>query len=92
MPEGTLDLKPRPGKPKPPETGCPSIVTTHYEIRVIRGGVPTPLCERADTFTHAREAAAYKAKALGQPSYFELAKGERLSDQTADGGCRSRCG
>ena len=63
----------------------PRCVQTHYEIKVIQDGRPTPLRERHDTLNLAREAATYKAKLIGTETFFELDPGENFSDATADG-------
>jgi hypothetical protein len=63
----------------------PRCVRTHYEIRCVKNGKPTPLAEHADTLNQAREAAEWKCRALGFEKYFELDPGESFSDVTEDG-------
>jgi hypothetical protein len=66
--------------PLPPRT-----IMTHFEIRCIKDGRPTPLADQADTLNQAREHAAYKARVLGFEKFLELDPVEKFSDATADG-------
>jgi len=63
----------------------PRCIKTHYEIRCVKDGKPTPLAEHADTLNQARERAERKCRALGFENFFELDPGESFADATADG-------
>jgi hypothetical protein len=63
----------------------PRCIKTHFEIRGVQNGRPTPLADRADTLNQAREAAEWKCRALGFKNFFELDPGENFADATADG-------
>jgi hypothetical protein len=62
-------------------------VRTHYEIRCIKDGRVTLMRDCEDTLNLAREAADYKARALGAENFFELEPGENFDDEAtrADG-------
>jgi hypothetical protein len=74
LPSG-LKIDPRP----------PWSVRTHFEIRCVQNGRATLLRDCEDTLNLAREAATYKARALGFKNFFELDAGENFADATADG-------
>jgi hypothetical protein len=70
---------------QPIEHRPPRCIRTHYEIRCIQDGRVTLMRDCEDTLNLAREAATYKARALGYENFFELDPVEKFSDATADG-------
>ena len=63
----------------------PRCIRTHYEIRCLHNGRPTPLAEHADTLNQARELVEWKCRALGYEKFFELDPKESFVEATADG-------
>lgn len=61
------------------------VTRTHYEIRCVQNGGATLLRDCETTLNEAREAAMYKARALGFENFFDLEAGESFADATADG-------
>ena len=71
---------PPPSLPKPaPEPLRPSVVATHFEIRCRLDGRVTPLNERCDLLSEAREAAASKCRSLGYAQFHDLEPAEHVA-------------
>jgi hypothetical protein len=64
----------------------PRCIKTHFEIRCLKDGKPTPLKDRAETLNEAREAAEWKCRALGFKNFFELDAGESFADAMSQDG------
>jgi hypothetical protein len=86
MPADIGDQKPMaPGKPMS-EAPRASVTYTHYEIRVLQGGVLIPIAaEHCDTLSQAQESAARRCRQLGYEEYFMLEPPDKLEAQKEDG-------
>jgi hypothetical protein len=71
---------------EPCPIGPARITRTHFELRCLQNGQPTPLRERQDTLNLARASATTLARSLGFENFFELEPGESFTNEAlADG-------